>query len=338
MVCSLCGKQGHSVTTCTVHGAAFHRKLLKLHCAKSKQEGRRPPRLGGQTQKVIQSQQKMKYSGPKAAQRLREKKGKKELKKPGILVEDAFEACDRLQAAGFLQNPKRCPVCKGLLSDRFLFGKGERHVAVKCNSNECRRRFNVFYFSDKLPDKISRAMTPQQVLGAVTLYVQSGTKCTPSPSNAARVLGCGRKGPERLFKVFADKEAAAGRRLCNTMRLNSKVELDVTSLRVAKISTANPNFAQEVEVSKSGHVGQRVPKYFLLYIPIAGASQRGLSKLCIAKLPYVLVAPKAKPPVESKQDVQASRLFARINAGTTCYTDGNRSWKAVAKDVKKQIW
>ena len=226
------------MTTCTVHGAAFHRKLLKLHCAKSKQEGRRPPRLGGQTQKVIQSQQKMNYSGPKAAQRLREKKGKKELKKPGILVEDAFEACDRLQAAGFLQNPKRCPVRKGLLSDRFLFGKGERHVAVKCNSNECRRRFNVFYFSDKLPDKISRAMTPQQVLGAVTLYVQSGTKCTPSPWNAARVLGCGRKKPERLFKVFADKEAAAGRRLCNTMRLNSKVELDVTSLRVAKISTA----------------------------------------------------------------------------------------------------
>ncbi|CAK8994285.1 unnamed protein product [Durusdinium trenchii] len=121
------------------------------------------------------------------------------------------------------------------------------------------------------------------------------------------------------------------------MRLNSQVELDVTSLRVAKISTANPNFAQEVEAWKSGHVGQRVPKYFLLYIRIAGASQRGLSKLCIAKLPYVLVAPKAKPPVESKQDVQASRLLARINAGTTCYTDGNRSWKAVAKDVKKQI-
>ena len=26
-----------------------------------------------------------------------------------------------------------------------------------------------------------------------------------------------------------------------------------------------------------------------------------------------------------------------INAGTTCYTDGNRSWKAVAKEVKEHI-
>ena len=51
----------------------------------------------------------------------------------------------------------------------------------------------------------------------------------------------------------------------------------------------------------------------------------------------MLVAPKAKPPVESKRDVQASRLFAHINAGTTCYTDGNRSWKVVAKEVKKRI-
>ena len=110
---------------------------------------------------------------------------------------------------------------------------------------------------------------------------------------------------------------------------------NVTSLRQLQVLVLC--IPQEVEAWKSGHVGQRVPKYFLLYIRIAGASQRGLSKLCIAKLPYVLVAPKAKPPVESKQDVQASRLLARINAGTTCYTDGNRSWKAVAKDVKKQI-
>ena len=75
----------------------------------------------------------------------------------------------------------------------------------------------------------------------------NGVTPTRDPQRRARLVeiifrllgGVGGGGGVQLRRsVTSFTEAAAGRRLCNTMRLNSKVELDVTSLRVAKISTA----------------------------------------------------------------------------------------------------
>lgn len=65
MVCSLCGRSGHSVRTCSLPGAGLHRNLLKLHTAPSKQEGRRPPRFGQATPRKAKRNNASDYSGRK---------------------------------------------------------------------------------------------------------------------------------------------------------------------------------------------------------------------------------------------------------------------------------
>ena len=58
---------------------------------------------------------------------------------------------------------------------------------------------------------------------------------------------------------------------------------------VESASPASPTFSRfDCDVSHAGCC-QTLPKYFLLYVRIAGASQRGLSKLFIAQLPYICV-------------------------------------------------
>ncbi|CAE7851691.1 unnamed protein product, partial [Symbiodinium necroappetens] len=247
----------------------------------------------------------------------------------GICGVGLEEAVKKLQDAGYLSNPSRCPSCgRGNLTDLFRYGKNQDLVGRKCTQWDCRVRFNALNFSRALPDHLGRSFRADQLYAAIKMYTDSGVARPPTPAEAGKTLGLSSKGPRRLFAALLEKEAAAGKQLSQRLVLRNEVELDCTSVRTLRIAPRSHAYAGYIEKWLAKHPGERRPQHFLHYVRVLGATQRGTNKLVLRLLPVKLVAQQAKPPVESVDEVLDSGIFNRIAQGTKLYSDGAFAYPA----------
>ena len=158
-----------------------------------------------------------------------------DLSQDGICGVSLEEAVKKLQDAGYLSNPSRCPACgRGCLGDLFRYGKNEDLVGRKCTQWDCRARFNALNLNQALPDQLGRSFRADQLYAAIKMYTDSGVSrhalhglhclfckhgfrsnsvyephlaCDrpPTPAEAAKTLGLSSKGPRRLFAALLEK-------------------------------------------------------------------------------------------------------------------------------------
>ena len=69
------------------------------------------------------------------------------------------------------------------------------------------------------------------------------------------------------------------------------------------------------------------PLYYILYIQVVRAVQRGCGKPYIDDLPvHDLVPPKSRPPPESFEGIENTSVVKRITPKSNCQLDGIKAW------------
>ena len=133
-----------------------------------------------------------------------------DLSQDGICGVSLEEAVKKLQDAGYLSNPSRCPACgRGCLGDLFRYGKNEDLVGRKCTQWDCRARFNALNLNQALPDQLGRSFRADQLYAAIKMYTDSGVS-----RHALHGLHClfckypillatGRRRPQKLQRLWA---------------------------------------------------------------------------------------------------------------------------------------
>ena len=116
------------------------------------------------------------------------------------------------------------PTCGSrALGDLELRLRAKAHVAWRCQHHDCKRFVNVLHCSTVWPPSVSQSMTPDQVYSACRAYSATGTNRPPSAVAQGKVLGCGRKPLETLFKSLEQEESRRGRALVAATKLGGVV-------------------------------------------------------------------------------------------------------------------
>lgn len=174
MVCSCCGKPGHSVSTCQLPGAAQLRKLKSQLRVRQKQQGRRPPRMGSVTYKQVRKNHTKLYSGALKQQKDLNRRARAQKKLHDRALPDSpQEAVKKLQAAGWLSKPGECPHCGMKRWSQLHVQKFTTSQAYyRCLDPDCQMRVNAMKFlGNLLRESVSRNLTPQQLL--LSIHVSS---------------------------------------------------------------------------------------------------------------------------------------------------------------------
>ena len=109
--------------------------------------------------------------------------------------------------------------------------------------------------------------------------------------------------------------------------IGGDVELDAHQVAKVYVSTKNPFYKHLIPEKYK----KKPPAYFVMYVQVAGAIQRGCGKLYVSFLPsHMLLPPKARPPPESFEGVEKTQLADNIQDKSNLHFDGNKSWPKLA--------
>ena len=328
--CVACNEEGHTVTTCTTRAAAIIRDLrLKLRLKREGQR-RKPHRVSPKKYGTAKQRANKQYTPHPLPERrkLVRRVPAASLRGHGIVSgigADDFTSLATLQAKKYVPMYNKCPVCKkGKVTGPFrakkavkktLREKGGDALLYRCTKYNCNVRFNAFkhsYFR-------GTRLTPKQVALIVMRYTDLEKMVPPRVDDLASEAEAGTKSVRFVIEKLRAAEVGVAKKQNKRGHLSGDVEIDGHGVRSHHVSTKNPHFK---ELQTAALVKQKHP-YYLNYIRVLGARQRGGGRMYLQLLPNKLLPPKAKPSPEGEAEVTNSGILKRINPrSTVVHSDG----------------
>ena len=332
--CTCCGKSGHTVTTCKSTAARQIRSLLQKLRLREGQR-RTKPRVGIKKSGVHAKTAAQQYTpNPVAGRRAGQRRDaiKSAWSSGGRRAEffrrDAISpesAVEQLLDLGVIRKPRKCSLCGGGLSNLCKYGTRSPHYRYwRCTSYDCHARFNVLQFSPFWPT----VLAPSQLLALLKKYSRPDSIAPPAPSKLCLDAGCGKQQALKFTSLCRKAEAKQGEMSNKRGSIGGDVEIDVHQVAKVYVSPQNPVYQHLIREKYK----KNLPKYFLLYLRVAGAVERGCGRLYIDFLPeHFLLPPKSRPPPESYAELESCTILDRVRVKANLHIDGNKSWPKLMK-------
>lgn len=341
--CGLCGQRDHREEGCPTEAGDRVRELkqkimdLTGKASTSKMLGRGTKRRAGpQATSTFRKKLRVAYSGEAAASRTGLAPHRKALVAEQVREELARSPKERapqrttkqalvwLQSRKVYKKPVECLHCNGKLKGPFIDKKSKGLAHYFCRSKDCNVWINATRWS---PFDGSKLPLPK-IVAIIEYYCKLSSTAAARSLDVAAQCSVGLKPADAIVRCLRLLEARAGEQLNKDLMLTGDLEVDCHGVRKCYVSLTNPHFRAEISDLKSRNPGKQF-KYSQLHIRIAGIAQR-CGKLVIAILPYKLVPPSARPPVESILEVRSSQLLHRAKDPATIFADGAQAWTSVA--------
>ena len=261
-----------------------------------------------------------------------------------ILDTDSGKAYKELMDFGFIHVPDVCPDCKTPVSGPVPFSSCPGKLYFRCQSNQCGRRYNVTDFSVFRGIRLSLVA----LCRVITFYSRCNVLKAPLVSDAQAQLKISRKPVEHVFNALLAEEAKAGERHNKVKhRLSGELEADGHGIRKLYVSPRNQHFSAEIEDAttrfRKTNPDKKLPSYWQAHLRVVGVKKRlakagyRSGKGVFQVLPFKLVPPAASPPVESKKEIQDSKVLDQImkapDTRVRLYSDGAPAWPSLC-DVR----
>ena len=350
--CSCCGKVGHNIRQCKAPGA---QELLHLRASMQSLMKQQPmKRFKNRVPvKVVNNKSgKGKHQASKEYGTYKNQTvGTREFAHKhmsdsvvDILDTDSGKAYKELVDFGFIHVPDVCPDCKHPVGGPVPFKSCPGKLYFRCRSYQCGKRFNVTDFSVFRGIRLSLVA----LCRVITFCSRCNVLKAPLVSDAQAQLRISRKPVEHAFNALLAEEAKAGERHNKVKhRLSGELEADGHGLRKLYVSPHNQHFSAEIEDAitryRKANPGKKLPSYWKAHLRVVGVKKRMAKagyrsgKGVFQVLPFKLVPPAASPPVESKKEIQDSKVLDQIVKATDTrvrlYSDGAPAWPSLC-DVK----
>ncbi|CAE7627147.1 unnamed protein product, partial [Symbiodinium sp. KB8] len=154
-------------------------------------------------------------------------------------------------------------------------------------------------------------------------------RATSPEDLVSAVPGMGMLRASHFADALRAAEATAAQRRQRSITLTGNLEADATGLRQLVLKRTNSNFSNAVQALE-----KKLPKpesHYRCWVRILGLCERKTRKLILAPIPDKVVTLKAKPPPESKQEIEESGLLQHIRRPAKVYSDGALSWPPVLR-------
>ena len=183
-----------------------------------------------------------------------------------ISTSNAFR---QMREINWCRLPNRCPDCDEILNHRLVEYRYRGRISqyTRCTHYGCRKKFYVMQYT---PLKHLR-LNLQQGLRLMKEYSRPDRIAPPSASKLAVDAGCGKTHAEAFAKLCRMAEAKKGEADNKKGSIAGDVEMDAHQVAKVYISPKNP-FYQHLITDKHK---KNKPSYFILYVQVAGAVQRG---------------------------------------------------------------